>query len=75
MNSNLEISGEKSLDFIDKREDRVVFYGGLKDSVFTMKYKLKATVSGTFKIPPSYSEHMYNPNCQGIGELSEISVE
>ncbi|MCB9060246.1 MAG: hypothetical protein H6622_01835 [Halobacteriovoraceae bacterium] len=75
LNSNLEISGEKSLDFIDKREDRVVFYGGLKDSVFTMKYKLKATVSGTFKIPPSYSEHMYNPNCQGIGELSEISVE
>ncbi|MGC2303302.1 alpha-2-macroglobulin [Candidatus Binatus sp.] len=51
-------------DFIDVREDRVVFYGTVGTDAQTFSYRLKPTNRGTFVVPPLYAEGMYNRTVQ-----------
>jgi uncharacterized protein YfaS (alpha-2-macroglobulin family) len=51
-------------DFIDVREDRVVFYGTVGTDAQTFSYRLKPTNRGTFVVPPLYAEGMYNRSVQ-----------
>ena len=51
-------------DFIDVREDRVVFYGTVGTGAQTFVYRLKPTNRGTFTVPPLYAEGMYDRTVQ-----------
>jgi len=47
-------------DYVDIREDRVVYYGSFDSRVVELSYKVKLTSSGQFLVPPSYAESMYD---------------
>ena len=57
--SPLGISGWQPA-YADIREDRVVFYGAVSSTVTEFTYRIKASNSGLFVVPPAYAESMYN---------------
>jgi len=52
-------SGSWSLDFADVREDRVLFFGTVSNSMMEISYKARATNVGEFAMPAAYGEAMY----------------
>ncbi|WP_426114049.1 alpha-2-macroglobulin [Massilia sp. PWRC2] len=57
------LAGSKSswaVNYADVREDRVVFYGYVGIEAEELSYRIKATNSGRFLIPPAYAEALYN---------------
>ncbi|CAN5333477.1 alpha-2-macroglobulin [soil metagenome] len=47
------------IDYADIREDRVIFYGNVSNTVTEVTYKVRATNVGTFVLPAAYGEAMY----------------
>lgn len=47
-------------DYIDVREDRVVFYGSIGTEAKSFVYRLRPASRGTFAVPPLYAEGMYD---------------
>jgi uncharacterized protein YfaS (alpha-2-macroglobulin family) len=41
------------------REDRVVLYGSMARDMQEFRYRIRATATGTFQVPPAFAEHMY----------------
>lgn len=62
------------MNFVDAREDRVNFFGGIGSSVTELVYKIKAVNPGKYVVPAPYAESMYNPDVQAHGVSSEIVV-
>ncbi|MEO6922120.1 MAG: alpha-2-macroglobulin [Collimonas sp.] len=61
------LAGAKSnwnITYADVREDRVVFYGTVGKDFSEITYRIKATNSGRFTVPPAYAESMYERNVQ-----------
>jgi alpha-2-macroglobulin len=58
----------------DVREDRVIFYGEVNNTITEFSYKIKATNSGQFTVPPAYAESMYNRLLQARSLPSTLSV-
>lgn len=50
--------------YTDIREDRVLMYGAATPDVKEFVYRIKASASGTFIVPPAYAESMYNRRVQ-----------
>ncbi|KTD62281.1 hypothetical protein Lsan_1814 [Legionella santicrucis] len=63
-----------TMDYIDIREDRVNFFGGIDSSAKEIVYKIKAVNIGKYIVPPAYAEAMYNPNTKAQGVSSVITV-
>lgn len=61
--------------YVDIREDRVVIFGTVSESVQEFVYRIKATNKGTFVIPPVFAEGMYDRNVQGRSVSGKIIVE
>lgn len=53
-----------SIEYVDVREDRVVFYGTASKDISEISYRIKATNSGRFLVPPAYAESMYERSLQ-----------
>ena len=51
-------------DYTDLREDRVVIYGTATPNVQEFIYRIKASASGRFVVPPAYGESMYDRRVQ-----------
>jgi len=62
-------------DFADLREDRVVLYGTVRNEFQEFAYRIKATNTGTFTVPPAYGESMYERPVQARSLGSKITVE
>jgi alpha-2-macroglobulin len=64
-------------DYIDVREDRVIFYGAIGSEARTFVYRLKPTNPGKFAVPPLYAEGMYDRSVQArsLGASFTISDE
>ena len=60
--------------FIDVREDRVLSYGRAPTSMGKIRYSLRATNLGSFKVPAPQMESMYYPDRRGNGNEDMISV-
>ncbi|MBK7861058.1 MAG: alpha-2-macroglobulin family protein [Archangiaceae bacterium] len=60
---------------LDAREDRVVFYGNVPPAVQQLSYKIKAVAKGTFVLPPTQANGMYDPNIVGRSTSASITVE
>jgi uncharacterized protein YfaS (alpha-2-macroglobulin family) len=59
-NSLVQDSATWHLDYIDVREDRVIFYGAVDSHARTFVYRLKPTNPGSFAVAPLYAEGMYD---------------
>jgi uncharacterized protein YfaS (alpha-2-macroglobulin family) len=68
-----DASGWQS-DYVDIREDRVVFYGGFGANVTELRYRAKLTAAGEFVVPPAYAEAMYNRSIHGRSMAATFSV-
>jgi uncharacterized protein YfaS (alpha-2-macroglobulin family) len=53
-----------NIEYADVREDRVVFYGTVTRDFGEVVYRVKATNSGRFVVPPAYAESMYDRKVQ-----------
>ena len=62
-------------DYADLREDRLVLYGRATDQVQEFSYRIKATNAGSFVVPASYGESMYNPSIQARSAAAHLVVE
>jgi hypothetical protein len=50
--------------YTDIREDRVLIYGAATPDVQEFIYRIKASASGRFVVPPAYAESMYDRRVQ-----------
>ncbi len=62
-------------DYADLREDRVVLYGTVSPEFQEFAYRIKATNTGTFVVPPAYGESMYERSVQARSLGGKIVVE
>jgi uncharacterized protein YfaS (alpha-2-macroglobulin family) len=62
-------------DYADLREDRVVLYGMVNAEFQEFAYRIKATNTGTFVVPPAYGESMYERSVQARSLGGKITVE
>ena len=60
--------------YADVREDRVVLYGTLTKDLAEYRYRIRATNAGTFVIPPSYAESMYDRSLKARAASSQVTV-
>jgi uncharacterized protein YfaS (alpha-2-macroglobulin family) len=67
-------SGVWQSDYIDVREDRIIFYGNITNRVTEMTYKVKVTAAGNFKVPASFAEAMYDRSLTGYSAASTVKV-
>lgn len=62
-------------DYVDVREDRVIFYGSVTDSAKTINYKIRAVNRGQYSVPPIFATAMYDPKVQARGVTGEFKVQ
>ena len=68
-------SGSWAPDYVDVREDRVVFYGTIRPQIQEIVYKVRAINKGTFIVPPLYGESMYDRTIFGYSPNEIFIVE
>lgn len=61
-------------DFIDVREDRVVLYGTVGPNAREFVYRIRATNTGRYTVPPLFGESMYDRSIQARSPGSRITV-
>jgi uncharacterized protein YfaS (alpha-2-macroglobulin family) len=64
-----------SPEYVDVREDRVVLYGTVGPSVTEFIYRIKATNSGQFVMPPAFAEGMYDRTVRARSLAAKVTVE
>ena len=52
--------GRWRADYVDIREDRIVYYAGFGPQLTELKYQVKATAAGDFTLPTVTAESMYD---------------
>lgn len=63
-----------SADYVDIREDRIVYYGDFDSTVRELSYKVKLTSAGDFVIPSAFAESMYDRSIRAISEPARVRV-
>ncbi len=61
-------------DYVNPREDRVLFFTAASPNIKTFTYKIKAVNQGQFTIPPIYATSMYVPTVKARGLSGEITI-
>ena len=61
-------------DYVDVREDRVVFYGRFTQRITELSYKVTLNAAGTFVVPPTYAESMYNRSIKANTKSATFTV-
>lgn len=59
---------------VDFRDDRVILYGDATKDAATWVYKVRATNTGVFQVPPAFAEGMYNRQITGISQASKLQI-
>jgi uncharacterized protein YfaS (alpha-2-macroglobulin family) len=62
-------------EFADLREDRVVLYGTVLPEIQEFVYRIKATNTGAYTVPPAYGESMYERTVRARSLGARITVE
>ena len=68
-------TGGWSVDYADVREDRVVMYGRVNSKISEYRYRIRATNTGTFIVPPAYGESLYERDVQARSLPGKMVVE
>jgi uncharacterized protein YfaS (alpha-2-macroglobulin family) len=66
--------GGAGCDFVDVREDRVVFFTSVTTQVREITYQIKPTARGEFQVPPAFAEAMYDRGIHARGVASRIAA-
>lgn len=66
--------GTAGFDYVDVREDRVVFFGNVSTAVREVTYQIKPTNRGAFIVPPTFAESMYDRTIKARSLASKITV-
>lgn len=61
-------------EYVDIREDRIIFFGGAAQEMKELIYRVKATTSGEFVLPPVFATSMYNAAIKASGLAQKIIV-
>ena len=61
-------------DYVDVREDRVIFYGIVDTSVRELTYRIKVTAPGSFSVPPAFAESMYDRSLKASTAAGRVVV-
>lgn len=61
-------------DYVEVREDRIIFYCSLMTSPLELSYRLQAVNKGEYTVPPLFAQALYRPQVQGQGAASQINV-
>jgi len=62
-------------DYVDIREDRVVFYAGFSSNLTELRYRIKATAAGSFTVPSASAASMYDPDIRAHTASSTLTVK
>lgn len=54
-------SGPWRADYVDIREDRLVYYASFGSQMTELSYKVKLTAAGNFTLPTAQAQSMYDP--------------
>jgi uncharacterized protein YfaS (alpha-2-macroglobulin family) len=65
----------QNMDYVDIREDRVLFFGNLNFDSKEITYRIKAINTGKFTVPGILAMDMYNPLVKSLGIAGRIEVE
>jgi hypothetical protein len=68
------VSTISGVDYVDVREDRAVFYATVSSNVLEINYQIKSSNRGTFTVPPTFAESMYERAIKGSGVGGKIMV-
>ena len=70
---------DKSFDgdynFVDNREDRIIFFTSATSNVTEITYHIKPIAAGTFIIPPTYAASMYDHAVISHGVAGSMTVQ
>jgi uncharacterized protein YfaS (alpha-2-macroglobulin family) len=66
--------GSAGFDYVDVREDRIVFYGNVGDGIREVTYQLKPTNRGEFTVPPIFAESMYDRTVKARALAGKVTV-
>jgi hypothetical protein len=66
---------QNNCDYVDVREDRIIFYCPINPAATELTYCLRATNKGDYTVPPIFAQAMYNQSLQGQGVSSKITVK
>jgi uncharacterized protein YfaS (alpha-2-macroglobulin family) len=58
----------------DFRDDRVILYADATKDAQTWTYKVRATNTGVFQVPPAFAEGMYNRQITGVSQASKLEI-
>jgi uncharacterized protein YfaS (alpha-2-macroglobulin family) len=61
-------------DYIDVREDRVVYYGSFDGRVRELRYQVKLVASGDFVVPASHASSMYDRSIRALAPAGRFRV-
>lgn len=61
-------------EYVDGREDRVVFFGSVGPEMREFTYRIKAVNRGVFTVPPAFAESMYDRSVQAQGLPGTMTV-
>jgi uncharacterized protein YfaS (alpha-2-macroglobulin family) len=68
------VSSISGVDYVDVREDRVVFFATASKQALEINYQIKPDNRGQFVIPPVFASSMYERNMKGLGLGGHITV-
>jgi uncharacterized protein YfaS (alpha-2-macroglobulin family) len=69
----LSVNSE-NMDYVDMREDRVIFFGSVDANAKELTYRIKATNVGSYMVPPMMAASMYDPAIRSSGISGKVSV-
>ncbi|MCO5114540.1 MAG: alpha-2-macroglobulin family protein [Bdellovibrionaceae bacterium] len=74
VSSSVNQNSASYVDYIDKREDRLVIYGYANAEMGQTTYELRATHRGKFNLPAIFGESLYDKSIQyrGVSETIEV---
>jgi uncharacterized protein YfaS (alpha-2-macroglobulin family) len=68
------VSSIRGIDYVDVREDRVVFFGTAPRAALQIDYDIKSCNRGEFVVPPVFVQSMYDRGVKGRGVGGKIIV-
>lgn len=62
-------------DYVDVREDRIIFHCTLTSTSTELSYRLQAVNKGEYTVPPIFAQAMYQPAIQAQGLADKIAIQ
>lgn len=75
LDASRQNQGSFSPEYIDLREDRVLIFGAVSETAQEFIYKIKAGNKGTYVVPPTFAEGMYDRSVRALGTPTQMIVE